>query len=92
MPEDYPVVRPQELRVPREAIDLIARNLAERYRICPVGISDPQNGTRILAVATSDPANIMLLDQLQQLTRCRIRPVKASEQDILRGIELHYLH
>jgi len=90
MREEYPVVRPQELRVPREALELITRSLAERYRICPVGISDPQNGTRILAIATSDPANIMLLDQLQQMTKCRIRPVKASEEDITRGIELHY--
>ena len=90
MREEYPVVRPQELRVPREAIDLIARNLAERFRVCPVGISEPQNGTRILAVATSNPSDIMLLDQLQQLTKCRIRPVKASEADIAKGIELHY--
>ena len=69
MREEYPVVRPQDLRVPREALDLISRGQAERYRICPVGISEPQNGTRMLAVATSDPTNIMLLDQLHCLAR-----------------------
>jgi type IV pilus assembly protein PilB len=43
-----------------------------------------------LSVATTDPANLKILDQLQQLCSCRIEPVQATEQDIMHGIDLHY--
>ncbi len=83
-------IRPQDLQVPREALSLIARNMAERYCVCPLNVADSKNGVRTLAVAAVDPANLMLLDQLQQLTSCRIKLVQANEQDIQRGIEIHY--
>jgi hypothetical protein len=80
------VVRPQDVQVPKEALELINRTYADRYHICPVGLSEVRNGMRTLTVATTDPSNLMLLDQLQQMAGCRINPVQASEQDILRGI------
>lgn len=90
MREGTTVVRPQEIKVPQEALALIPRNAAERHRVCPLAVSEVRNGVRTLAVAMVDPANITLLDQLQQLTHCRIQPVKAAVEDIQRGIELHY--
>ena len=83
-------IRPQDVQVPKEVLTLIARNHAERYRICPVHLAETRNGARTLTVATSDPTNLMLLDQLQKLTGCRIVPVMATEQDIMRGIDVHY--
>lgn len=84
------VIRPQDVSVPREALELIGRNFAERYRICPVSISDGRAGIRTLTVATCNPADLPLIDQVHQMTGCRVRTVMASEQDIMRGIELHY--
>ncbi len=84
------VVRPQDVPVPKEALALINRTVAERYRICPVGLSELRNGMRTLSIATTDPTNLMLLDQLQQMTNSRINPVLATEQDIMRGIDVHY--
>lgn len=86
------VVRPQDVQIPKEALALVSRNWAERYHVCPIALSDMRNGVRTLTVATLDPSNLMLLDQLQQMTGCRINPVQASEQDIMRGIDLHYSH
>jgi len=84
------VVRPQDIPVPKEALALIQRNFAERYRVCPVALSELRNGMRTLTIATLDPSNLMQLDQLQQMTGCRINPVLASEADIMRGIDVHY--
>lgn len=83
-------IRPQDVQVPKEALALIPRNNAERYRICPVSLAETRNGSRTLTVATMDPTNLMLLDQLQKMTNCRIVPVMATEQDIMRGIDVHY--
>lgn len=84
------VVRPQEISVPPEALALVSRSIAERFHVCPVGLSESRSGMRTLTVATADPSNLGALDQLQQLTRCRINPVQASDQDVIRGIEMHY--
>jgi len=83
-------IRPQDVQVPKEALALVARNYAERYRVCPVGVVETRAGSRTLTIATTDPSNLMLLDQLQKLTGCRITPVQATEQDIMRGIDVHY--
>ncbi len=83
-------IRPQDVQVPKEALTLIARSYAERYRVCPVSLAESRNGARTLTIATVDPSNILLLDQLQKLTNCRIVPVMATEQDIMRGIDVHY--
>lgn len=90
MRDDSADVRPQDYQVPPEAIALVPRAFAERNTVCPLALTEARGGMRTLAVATVDAANIMLLDQLQQLTRCRIHPVRAAAADIQRGIELHY--
>jgi type IV pilus assembly protein PilB len=88
--EPVAVVRPQDVQVTPEALRLINRNFAETYKVCPIALSESRNGMRSLTVATVDPSNLMLLDQLQRITGCRISPVLASTQDIQRGIDLHY--
>lgn len=90
MREEFNVVRPQDYQVTRDALLLINRSFAERNHVCPIGLSEPRNGVRTLAVATIDPMNLVLLDQLQQMTKCRIQPCQASEADIMRGIDVHY--
>ncbi len=84
------VVRPQDIPVPAEALAAVKIEVAQRFSICPVGISEARGGMRTLTIAMSDPSNLMLLDQLQQMTGCRISAVQASAQDIARGIDIHY--
>jgi type II secretory ATPase GspE/PulE/Tfp pilus assembly ATPase PilB-like protein len=83
------MVRPQDVAVPKEALALIPLNIAQRYRVCPIALAEAR-GVRTLTVATLDPSNLMLMDHLQQISQCRISPVPATEQDIVRGIDLHY--
>ena len=90
MRENTPALRPQDVQVPQEALLLLNREAAERFRVCPLGVTTLRNGVKALSVATADPNNLMMLDQLQQACGCRINPVPANEQDILRAIEAHY--
>jgi len=90
MRDNAPALRPQDVKVPPEALLLLNRAAAERYRVCPLAVTELRNGVKALSVAIADPNNLMVLDQLQQLSGCRINPVPASEQDILRAIESHY--
>jgi type II secretory ATPase GspE/PulE/Tfp pilus assembly ATPase PilB-like protein len=88
--DDLTIVRPQDLTVPTAAIDVLPRQIAERYRVCPVNLVESRGGGRTLTVAVADPNNLLLHDQLQQVTGCRITFVRAKEEDILRGIDHHY--
>jgi len=90
MRDNSPAVRPQDVKVPQEAMLLLTRDTAERFHVCPLAVTELRNGVKALSIATADPANLMMLDQLQQLCGCRINPVQANEQDILRAIEAHY--
>ena len=90
MRDNTPAIRPQDVQVPQEALLLLNRATAERFRVCPLGLTELRNGVKALSVATADPNNLMMLDQLQQISGCRINPVPANEQDILHAIEIHY--
>lgn len=83
------VVRPQDIQVPAEALLLLPRHFAEQFSVCPLALADGKTG-RTMAVATVDPKNVMLSDELQRITQCRIQLVLATAQDIARGIEVHY--
>ncbi len=90
MKEGSAPIRPQDVQVPPEALALIPRATAERFRICPLGFAETRSGQRALTIAIADTNNLMVLDQLQQLVGSRIHAVTAFEPDIMRGIEAHY--
>ncbi|MHB0938228.1 MAG: GspE/PulE family protein [Armatimonadota bacterium] len=84
-------IHPQNLRVPAEAIALMTREQALRFRVCPVSISPPNvDGMRTLTLASADARNPQLVRELQRALGCGITLVAASEDDIQQGIEAHY--
>ena len=83
-------IRPQEYQVPKEALLLLNQTVAERFNVCPLAYQEKANGVKMLAVATTDPQNLIVMDSLAQITGCRITPVLAGEQDIQLGIDKHY--
>lgn len=60
----------------------LSSDLAKRYTILPIKVQDDE-----LVVAMSDPANIFAIDDLRIVTGYEIRPVVASESDLLSAIE-----
>jgi type IV pilus assembly protein PilB len=64
------------------AATMLATDLARRYNVLPIAIQDEE-----LVVAMSDPANIFAIDDLRIVTGYEIRPVVATESDLIQSIE-----
>jgi len=73
--------RPPEI----EAVASVPRDLAQRYTLMPVAISE---GT--LLVAMADPQNVLALDDLRIITGFDIRPAISTKDDIVAAIEEFY--
>lgn len=64
------------------AATLVSADLMRKHVVLPVGLEGDE-----LVVAMSDPANIFAIDDLRIVTRLDIRPVVATESDIVASIE-----
>jgi type IV pilus assembly protein PilB len=61
---------------------MLSSDLARRYKVIPVNLKDDE-----LIVAMSDPANIFAIDDVRIVTGYEIRPVVATESDLLATID-----
>ena len=89
----------RQFELPR--IELIGRHIAEdvlhyipvdkarEFNVIPVERRE-MSGTMHLVVAMTDPTNLTVIDSLQFLTGCRIRPALASAESITQAIEHGY--
>ncbi len=64
------------------ASTLLSIDLARKYKVIPIAIKDEE-----LVVAMSDPANIFAVDDLRIVTGYEIRPVVATESDLITTID-----
>lgn len=71
--------------VPRDVLTLLPSEFVYRNQCIPVGRNDG-----VIQVATLDPTNLKLLDDIRMLTGCEVEPVIARRQAILEGIEKLY--
>jgi general secretion pathway protein E len=67
----------------------ILKNLSpkylQQYRVCPISIEG-----NTLTVATSDPTNVLVIDDLRQTLSMQVRVVVSAEDGILEAIERTY--
>lgn len=61
---------------------LLSNDLARRHMVLPIKIQDDE-----LVVAMADPANIFAIDDLRIVTGYEIRPVVATESDVIAIVE-----
>ena len=73
-------------RVEDEAIQLVSRDLARRFKALPISLRD-----HTLTVALADPFDVVAIDALQQVTGYSIDVVTAPENDILNFQEVYYV-
>jgi len=71
--------------IPSEIIDQITEAMAQLYRVVPIGLDDDR-----LTVATCDPQNLSIEDELRTLLGKEIRVVIATEKDILKALDRYY--
>lgn len=72
-------------KIPDEVIAIIPRHLAKKYRVIPV-LKDEGK----IAVATSDPSDLNVIDTLTHLLNAEIELRVASEQDIENALNKYY--
>jgi type II secretion system protein E len=80
-----PYLSREELPSSVPVLKNLSASYLRQYRFCPVAVE----GT-VLTVATSDPANPLLLDDLRQSLGLQIKLAVASEEAILEAIERTY--
>src|SRR4051794_5698468 len=79
------VVELADTIIPHEVINLMTESMAQLYRAVPIHFE----GNR-LTVATCDPQNITIQDELRSLLGHEIKVVIAGETDIKKTLERYY--
>lgn len=75
--------------IPPELAGMVPEEKARQFNVLPVRRGEV-SGTVYLLVAMSDPTNLMVIDSLQFMTGCRIRPAIASEDAIRQALDRCY--
>jgi type IV pilus assembly protein PilB len=86
---DLPLVELFGRRIDEDVLAYIPLNKAREFHVLPVERREV-SGTMHLVVAMTDPTNLMVIDSLQFMTGCRIKPALASADAIQAAIEKHY--
>lgn len=71
--------------VPREVVNLVPRELADKYKLVPVRIKDDA-----MEVAMLDPTRESAVSALHEITSLKVVPVIALELDIYWALEKYY--
>jgi type IV pilus assembly protein PilB len=74
-----------DVQLPPDVLDKITETMAQMYRVIPVQF----DGTT-LTLATCDPQNLTVQDELRTFLGYDIRMVVATEREVLAGIEKYY--
>ena len=68
-----------------QVIELVPGNLAHAHQVVPIDRSGP-----VLVVAATDPGNARALEEVALATGCTVKPVVASEVEMLRALARYY--
>src|SRR3989338_5161861 len=71
--------------IPPQAISKIPAKIASHYKVIPVDFKD-----HTLTLAMAKPLDIHVIDEVGAIANCRLKPVLASEKDILETIRKYY--
>lgn len=85
-----PRVEPREYEPSTEVLNAIPAQVVYQRRCVPIELERTERGARVLTVATGDPLDASLLDELHMLTNSEIRLVLADEEDVREFIREYY--
>ncbi len=71
-----------EYKIDLSAVAMLPHNVAKKNLVLPVGFEDNK-----LVVATADPTNVFIFDDLRIMTGFEIKPVVASKEDLMGATE-----
>ena len=73
------------LDIPREVLDMVPGDVAQRYKVVPVFKNE-----NILTVAIGDPLDVDTLDGLRYVLKCNVEGVVAPPEEIEKAIANYY--
>lgn len=79
------VISLQGLDIPREVLDMVPGDVAQRYKVVPVFKNDT-----VLTVALGDPLDVDTLDGLRYVLKCNVEGVVAPPEEIEKAIANYY--
>jgi len=79
------VVSLDDVSIEREALESINDTMAQMWRVIPLRLED-----NVLTVATCDPQNLQIQDELRQFVGYEVRTVVATEYDVQRTLDRFY--
>ncbi len=79
------VITLSDMVIPAEVLGYITEPMAQLYRIIPVSFEDDT-----LTVAMCDPQKLSTIDELRSFLGMNIRPVVATEREILKALDRYY--
>jgi type IV pilus assembly protein PilB len=81
------VINLLEIQIPKEVLEVIDETMAQVYRVVPVGLDAEAN---LLTIATCDPQQISVQDELRQFLGYEVRTVVATERHIEKALDRYY--
>ncbi|MGL4943171.1 MAG: GspE/PulE family protein [Thermoguttaceae bacterium] len=81
----YQVISLADLTIPPEVLSHMTEPMAQLYRVIPVSFRND-----ILTIATSEPQNLMVIDELRNFLGYQVRCVVTSMQDIQKALARYY--
>ena len=70
---------------PKDAAEVVSDEMAQMYRVIPLQVNEG-----VLTLATCDPQNLAMQDELRRFLGLEIRLLVATEAQILKSIEKHF--
>lgn len=80
-----PIMRLTGLEIPDQIIQILPREIAEKYHVIPLKIED-----NTLMVAMDDPSNPVVIDNLKLVTNMKIKPVISPDNEIQEILDRYY--
>lgn len=76
----------KDTTISSNVIKIIPETIARKHHSIPISREEGS-----LTVATSDPLDVLTVDEMTRISKLRIKLVVATEADIMRAIDRHYL-
>jgi type IV pilus assembly protein PilB len=74
-----------DMTIPHDVLNKVTESMAQLYRAIPIHFESGR-----LTVATCDPQNITIQDELRSLLGYEVKVVIAGETDVLKALDKHY--
>ncbi len=78
-----------KMKIEPSTIELISEEISRKYNVLPLGVKT-EGDKKILFIATSDPTNPEIIDEIQFSTKYTVRPILATDASISDAIKEYY--